>query len=372
MRQKLHALTIAAALVGAASTLAAEDSAATAPRGDQATTVSADRASTRADEALAQLTRGTPIRLTMTGNPQLVPEDTAPPETTFWDAVLRVFNRTGRDSEKPLHLQLFDQRSSFSWELAGQPYASGAFLLVADAVDHNANFDADPAMLDDLSIHVKIAPEPCIWPVQVAQYCIVDSAVDEKGLSLLPATPRSEVRVTFQQSAFMPVQPGVFVRLFRPDAAGRRIKHVKGRALVYVPDSPLRIEMPDAQHAKPESRETPAVALTVSTPTLSNNQVSVTLGFKRKKLSDSEWTQMVELAKASRLTVVDGAGNHLKSPGFGSGGDSKTFNLYGRLSVTGVGNQIEPVVGPLKLIVEFAPSLKEVQVPFEFRDLPLP
>lgn len=248
----------------------------------------------------------------------------------------------------------------------------GPFMLVANSISRNRTVDlANPsAITDNTNIQLSVMCEPRIRVGQISQFAISE-AVDENGLSLLNANPNmmrmdsmSDVSRTwmFQSNANLVV----------PANAGKRIATLKGSLLLNVFTRMETFEVPDLGKAADVSKVIGGTKYTLqqAQPGKQADTWDVSLLVTQEKLLDVGPRQVGYAAvQASQLLDADG---NAWQPG-GAGGSGSTGNMTYKMTYYGNrgGGEKKPGV-PVKFVMELPAEVKEVRIPVEFKDLPLP
>jgi hypothetical protein len=309
-------------------------------------------------------------------------------DVTFWEALERVCELGGLTQEgwhgpdqAPINLRFGDSYPNIA-------AYNGPFRVIARGfrMDKTIEFSGGPRhagngpirQYANLQITLGISSEPRL-PLVGAGQPIFTEAVDETGQSLLPESqPHSSSFVSYGGYR-MPMH--IVTGNLRP-AAGTRVKLIKGTipvTVVYATKPKITIER--IQTVKDKTFKEGNTTLTIDEVTENGAQLVLRLtiteavpqGARNFLLYDSN-------ALAQRLVLTDAQGNeyrtHYPNSMSSNGTTIQATFTYNLNNPNGKGFQPPPAggakkVGPLTLTyIEWSTMTHEV--PFEFRDLPLP
>ena len=250
--------------------------------------------------------------------------------------------------------------------------AVGPLLVHAVRITRTRTVElADPAVTEQscqLTVNAYVEPKVRI----LAEGCAMtlESAVDEQGQSLLSDDADDPA---FNMVANNARQWEAEVDLTFPAHVGRKIARLKGTIFLQIPERIQTLEVPDIL-AVTELRRTVGgrrVLIHKAAKVQGGYEVDVTLF--RDSLSDEDWQRcqtpgdLVRLVDAKGLPILF---NNVTD----NEGDEKQVRL--KLQFENPNNLPNggsgPVGPPARLIWEIPLERREISVPFEFRDLPLP
>jgi len=308
----------------------------------------------------------------------------------FWEAIHQ-WNR----SEKPLDI-VNDYRTNNRWmlaEWAGQQptgASAGPFYISPRYVTINRtrslqldNKAAKPNVNNQLELQGSLKIDPKLGPIVAAVLSEVESAVDDKGRAIAADAN------SYSQSR----RDDLSISLQAPAMDATRLKSLKGRLRVAVVTKQEHWEIDLAAAPKAEkifkTDKTEVTYRFGGMTAMPDGGWSFKMHIERKNIGPRQvfkgkgrWSQnaLDNLQDAQRPFHVVGADNVPLS--VDSGGSSGGTNEHGStLDMTfsiraprpdANGLLPENPFVPAKIIVDVPLEYREVQIPFEFKDLPLP
>jgi hypothetical protein len=273
---------------------------------------------------------------------------------------------------------------------------AGPVMMFATTVRHDANF-TNPEQPNFCAITLSVHFEPNLAVALFSGRVIPEVAVDERGNSLVPAPGSAAARGgrSGMRGGFGGVgDPGMEsdMRAIRPDFestseivlappgnAGYRIAHVKGKLQVKVVEKAKTIEIPAADFAKTRSVDFRGANLSVSAITntapagaTAAQPYRISLNMNRGALSAEEWTNVSALLDAATVDILDAKDVAYSETGGGRSGSTTSKNVSFSLQASQGPALPEPVGPPAKCRIVLPEALRDIAVPFEFKDLPLP
>ena len=336
------------------------------------TWVTLDLKNTKPETAFAQLSKqaGLEIWLRDSGNvwEQLESKlvTTSSQRQPFWAAFFDLCKQTGLypevNSESPGKIYLAARPTG---RLDGQGVSSGSFYMVASQVEHRSTVDFMRSSSPDHNVTVRFTlfAEPKLPVLMVPNEVTLEAVTDETGNSLSPTGPRRFVP-DYSGASWMAT---VSARLGYPPGSGQRIAKIKGYATVvlceksedFVIESPLTagptskvIQGAEFQF-KGLKKQTSGSGLDASFA------INMDAPFYRVFRDYSNYSRQVRLSDAQGRTYgVGGSGTGGGGPGVFA------FNIHFYPN--------NNAGAPAKLVATVPLDMKEIRVPFEFTDLPLP
>ncbi len=267
---------------------------------------------------------------------------------------------------------------------------SGPCMLLASTIMHTANF-TDPDHLDECTLNVMLHIEPNLDVAAYSGRVFPDLAVDERGNSLVPpppppATPNSSAFAIRGQGIEPDLKPVKFdyqsyfqVVLRVPANAGYKIAQVKGSAHLKVIEKATIIDIPAADFAQPRSYEFHGAVIAVSAISNTNTGITqpyhVSLNITHVGMPDDDWAKINDLLDAASINILDAKDFPYFNPGSGMSGGRGSVNriISSSLSPTEGRNQPDYSAGPaVKCRITLPEVIRDVPIPFEFKNLPLP
>ena len=279
----------------------------------------------------------------------------------FWSAMLDLCKKGNltpyADYQQP-------QRLSFRQgdQTTGPTLAVGSCLVALQTVTSrfDANLTGPRPPGRSLTVGLTLYVEPKLNPYRISSVATLETAVDERGNNLVrPRTQYDDRSGGNPQSNWM---REVTCNLLFPANAGQRIAKLKGYASVAV--------------AGPEQTETIDAPLNKRNVDTTIDGVLVRLIQLQKQGANQYYARMAGDANSpifkdyerfsKVVTLVDNNGKELqRSGGSWGGGRGNTFEF-------GVNFTGEGASAPKELRITLPTAVKEIRVPFEFTDLPLP
>ena len=245
---------------------------------------------------------------------------------------------------------------------------SGPFLFTANMINSHRMIDLNQPgnATRNCNIQMLVFVEPKIRVLQGSYLARIEEAVDENGKTLVGA-PR------VVSEAMQPPSNwywNLSISLMPPADAGQKIASLKGKARFIIQTKAEKAEIADVLSARNVAKVVGGKRFTLKEVRKAGESYVVQMTLYRSGWSANEWMLMypynifrLEDAKGNRLMRTGNAG------GGGGGGDEANVNLTFARQAWQCG---ESAGEPAKLLWEVPTESKEVLVPFEFKDLPMP
>ncbi|MCY2951878.1 MAG: hypothetical protein NTU53_07855 [Planctomycetota bacterium] len=289
----------------------------------------------------------------------------------FWVAMKEVCDKVGVGLQSNgLAREMTVTDRNMGMRMFGQsPGAvSGAFLFTAANVNTHRAVDLNqPGNVSRVcSIQMLVFAEPKIRVLQGSYVAKIEQAVDEKGNSLV-GVPRAVSESMQPPSNWF---WNLSVSLQPPAGVGQRIAKLKGTVRFIVQTRAEKAEVGDVIGARNVTKVVGGKRFTLKGVRKQGELYVVQMTLYRSGWTANEWMLMYPY---NVFKLVDGKGNPLlrtsNAGGGGGGGDEANVNLtFRRQNWPGAEDGGEPA----KLVWEIPIESKEMVVPFEFRDLPMP
>lgn len=266
---------------------------------------------------------------------------------------------------------------------AGARVSAGPCLLIASnlSLSKTANLSAQNQIVDAsrrLNIGVAVHIDPRFLPQVLASAPQIDGAVDDRGREI--ASSRS-AQLSWASNAY---QPGVTLSLLAPEGDATSLRSVRGRLRLAVATASERWEIdvaktPVAQKSF-KSEASKVTARFEGLETVGDGWLA-RFSFERRSMGglrifksrDGEWSG--ELGSVfqipNSISILNAAGIQMENQGghahdsFGNGVRKSDIEARIAQAPTSQG-------APAKIIIDIPLEWREVQIPFEFKDLPLP
>jgi hypothetical protein len=255
---------------------------------------------------------------------------------------------------------------------------AGPILIMPMLAEHIRDMTVAPADQEFCQLQFQLYWEPKL-PVAFYRSSVVPTtAIDEQGNSLVPtgklsADPRKPVYATSESdytSISAAGDPGVArpmmisVRLQTGRQTGRRIAHLTGVFPIWFAQKTEHIEIPDYLNAPESNRDIAGMAVTISKVEQQFGEYSADIDFKRQNLNDADWNKFGALIPDVKIQMHDAAGNPLGGGGSGGSYGPTERSQNRRFRPNGP--------GPYTLTIDIPVDPKEMDVPFDLADYPVP
>lgn len=271
-------------------------------------------------------------------------------------------------------------------QIGGPSIIHGAFLVVATQVnrtqtivlgDNAAGQAARPPIVrgrtNEFGVHLLVLPEPKLSVVRVNSGVKLEQAVDEKGNDLAPPAGAGG----HGYASGMAGAWNVYARLnypAAPGAAGQSIARLAGTVTFVVQTKSQKIEIPDPLALKDAFRVVGGSRVTFHgmTKTGERYELKVSLtpdGNAGAGADGSRAMSSLFQSMQFRLRVLNAAGEPLDRRGLSSEGNGRETRVTLHFASP---RGAAPGGDPVRLEWDVPTETKEVDVPFEFKDLPMP
>jgi hypothetical protein len=214
----------------------------------------------------------------------------------------------------------------------------------------------------NLNVALVLFAEPKISPYRISRVATIETAVDDKGNNLVRANDMwSDRNGGGNQSSWM---SDVNCNLKYPeDNPGEKITRLKGYATIAIAGKDETVTIPDPLNAKNVDKAIDATNIRlVSFRKTGGNNYEARFNGDANSPVFKEWDRFSKIA-----TVVDTSGKKFNAGGgFWGGVNRGTFEF---------GTNFTPDNGagePKEMKITLPTQIKEIRVPFDFTDIPLP
>jgi hypothetical protein len=271
-------------------------------------------------------------------------------------------------------LRKTDDSASAEPRLGGPSFVSGPFLVIAQGVTltriaRATNPGPNPA--PEVNLRFALLVEPKVSVVSASPSVRLTEASDETG-SLLGDGRQPDLRWTSFQG---PGTSEMFTASLAPGRrVGRRIVSLKGVIDLKVVAAHEVMRIDDV--IKPHDGLSLGGRRVTSSPLTARGPRSWTIDLaieRRDDEDDTAWRTLADLARASRFALTDAQARPMQQEQ-----DQWPRQEAKRLTVSAMFRRTEKlpdgtsVGAPATLEWLFPAEVKEIQVPFEFKDLPMP
>jgi hypothetical protein len=291
-------------------------------------------------------------------------------DVSFWQAVRELCDKVGVSIQRQglERDMIILQGGGRIWGQA-PAFEAGPFMIVARTLNrtHVVDLNAKAGDTRTCTVGMIIYSEPKLRVLRISSQPEIEVAVDENGRSLVAIQPPVVAKGVL---AYANTWTWSVSALLHPPAdAGQSISLLKGSVRALVQTRADTVEVDKIDTTRTVVKTASGHKLTVKDFRKTGTSYSLSLNVTRDPSTGSAWKE-ANLSNMFRL--VDSEGHALTRRSYGSGGtlaDSVDLQLsFAQEDWNGNAAAGEPA----KLIWEVPAETKEVAVPFEFRDLPLP
>jgi len=291
----------------------------------------------------------------------------------FWAVMRELAEKTGVG---PSPGDSSDRRMTLSHGLGSNVFGSysvhsGPFLIAAQTLHHSTsvNLAQGGPVCHDFSINLTAYSEPKIRVLGYSSSLQLEEVVDDKDNSLLMGGPQYESTSTGNGWAW-----GLYARLNYPANPGTKIAKLRGSIRFTVQTQTHLIEVPDILSAKDVTKAVAGKNFTVKRVTRQGDQYAVSLVIYQDGRPAHEWSQAQSaIYQNVGVALNDASGRPLRfshTSSTSSSGDSMEMTyIFNRSEGDG---DTGPTGEPTKLVWEIPLESKQISVPFEFTNLPMP
>jgi len=252
-------------------------------------------------------------------------------------------------------------------QVAGLPWGSapsvlsGPFLLSATRINSYRTVDLNQPdnVIRNCHIQFQVYAEPKVRVLQGSYSPRIDLAIDEKGNSLIAARPVNDMMQPFNNWAW-----NLSVSLSPPPDAGQRIAKLKGNARCVIQTRAEQAEIPNVLTARNVTRLVGGRKFLLKEVRRNAQMYTVLMNLARTPADGPAW-----MHPFGSFMLLDGHGNPLQR--MNTGGVAGALGDVSLLFQAQNPQDLQPLQ-PAKLVWEVPLESKEIQIPFEFVDLPLP
>ena len=298
----------------------------------------------------------------------------------FWEVLLTLCDKSaltlaprgmGTESAQRIPLYPATQFGGARSTILQRPHMiHGPFLVTVDTINRVRNLAADKDGRDAVNLYMTGYCQPGTRVGQMGQL-IVEEAVDEAGASLLPEASR--VVSTFYSDT-SPGSLNISGSLQVPVNAGRKIARLKAKLPLIIISKVETLEIPDITTlAEPVHKTVGDCTFAVSPakPGAQQDTWELEMVITRENMMGGRAPGFGVLQSSQ---LVDKDGNTWRGGSSSGGGSSQkmTFKLsYYLQNSSGAMSDAKSRV-PAKFVMEIPTQTREVSLPVEFKDLPLP
>ena len=243
--------------------------------------------------------------------------------------------------------------------------SSGGCLFQLSRIEHSAFADLTGGGVErhTMAAQLQLYFDPKL-PVNNCNYLVtVEEALDEHGRSMAPAQKPSDGNTN--SSSLVATLTATLN--YPPGAGSTRIAKLKGYATLFTKGKTETWEIDNVMDGKPEPKRIDGIdfafqSVSASGPAGSFAVAITVYADRQDRLMSQRLNNFMETTR-----LVDDAGNDMGRQGGGIVGGGTAEAVPYKITFQSPGGH-----KPAKLIVSIPTDIREVHVPFEFADLPLP
>ena len=271
-----------------------------------------------------------------------------------------------------LHLVEFDVNT-----LDAPAFVSGAFLVLADSIERTHSLQlARPADVErSFSVNLRVYPEPKLKVLRGMYSAVVETAVDERGNSLVP-TEQIDINSVENLTGHSGWPWDVYINLQDTDTTGKKLVKLKGKTRYVVQAKGESAEFVDVLKANGKSLDLAGARVLLESVTrrvADTTLFDFRLSIEQRNMPQDVWDHLTTSDSGQIITLVDAMGRQLMI-GDSSGefdGTKMNFSLSFRADNPMLEEHQQPGE-PVTLKLEVPVEMRVIDVPFEFNDLPIP
>jgi len=257
---------------------------------------------------------------------------------------------------------------------AGRPVYAGAFLIVANTLTRNQSVqltnDGAGKTDDNFGLQLTAFAEPKLRVLRAGNMVNLDEATDDRGNSLLPGPSTAPRYYGYYSGAGA---WHLFANLQYPKEPGTRITRLRASATFTVQTKSQRIEvnhLPEVKDHVQVVGGTTRITIHEFKKAAGDAQYQLKVSVGSEVTGLNRWDEMQKSIQ-SHLHVLDANGRAWDSRGW----STNTSNAEMTMEITymrGNGPDGRPAGDPVKLEWEIPTETRDLTIPFEFTDLPMP
>lgn len=254
----------------------------------------------------------------------------------------------------------------------------GFYVSVTNATrNHSIQFEGPGKREVSSSLSVRVLVDPRLTVIRGARGLLVTEALDEKGNSLIPSGQMRNLDESLDRPSFgCAWMWDNHVQLKYLPEQGQVLKRFKAKGLYEVIE---KVQTWEVEVAKAEKAETTILDTTMTIDSLEKQndgnryEIKVSLKWKEPMIAlgrnRRENPMRDYFLLQSMFKMVDAQGRQLRTDGGGGGGGngkaSYTFNFSRNAGA-------DPTGEAVKLILTVPTETRKIELPIEFKDLPIP
>jgi hypothetical protein len=254
----------------------------------------------------------------------------------------------------------------------GRPVYTGAFLIVANSLTRNQTVqltnNGAGKTDDNFGLQLTAFAEPKLHVLRAGNMVKLEEATDDKGNSLLPG-PNAAPRYYGYYSGAGAWH--LFANLQYPKEPGTKITRLRASATFTVQTKSQKIEVNNLPGVKEHVEAAGGTRVTIHEfKKAGDSQYQLRIAIGQDAAGNGLW-ELMQNSIHTRLRVLDAAGRTWDSRGWSTTSNNTELSME-ITYVRGNSPDGHPVGDPVKLEWEIPTDTRDLTVPFEFTDVPLP
>jgi hypothetical protein len=284
----------------------------------------------------------------------------------FWKAMNIITEKTGID------LQQYNDgvrlmRGAFH---VNSPYSivHGPFMVVATQITRTQTqmLANGGGTSSDFSMQLTAYSEPKIHVLSSSASVKLDEVVDNAGHSLIPDGPDNRGYYGGGGGTW-----NLFAQLKYPDHPGDKIARFRGNATFLVQTKSQQVQIPDVKSLKDLNHLIGDMPVIFHDLKKNGETWELRLSAHPQAFGGNRWAQFNQSVQ-SKLRLIDSTGQDLDHRGMRSRGNGTGIEFTILFATSVRPADARHSTDPDKLLWEVSTGSKEVNLPFEFKDLPMP
>ena len=300
----------------------------------------------------------------------------------FWIVMRAIAEQTGMELKPWNNDGLHLIQGAPAAAANGRWTVTGPFLITLHRASRKQEIDyaAADAVSSDFVLTFTAMAEPKLRVLRASYLAKLDEATDDRGNSLLPTDDNDEHdRRRGLELAYTGNHAGQWsftARLASAKNMGTRLAVLRGSAMVQLQTRSQTLEVPNILSATNVTGSAGGMSLTVREVKKTGDRYELNVIVAREAgrpetgADALDWQRIQQ--SLTELTLVDEQGRTLERGSFSSGGTDQSTEVTMSFSATEANTARNRTGEPSKLVWRVATEVKDVLVPFEFKDVPLP
>jgi hypothetical protein len=288
----------------------------------------------------------------------------------FWDAMRQISEKTG------FTLQQWDNTGvklmQGGQHSEGVSQVSGAYLISAIRVSRSrfVELGGGQGAYEDFQVLLGARAEPKLRLLRVAYAPNLEEATDDRGNSLLP-----EPSANAAAAGGYAIAPGgawqLPARLSAPANMGRRIARLRGSFDVSIQTRAEQLDVPDIVSARGVNKVAGGVRFVIKELRRNGDGWTLDMLARLDGARPDEWERIQQTLSTADIRLLDERGEAFQRTGSSSSGGPEQVEMSIEFSPRAAG-QDRKLGEPSKLVWTVPTETRDLSVPFDFKDLPIP